>query len=197
MKRAHFDGVLSLLESFGIQVEVNPRLVRGLDYYTHTVFEWVTDQLGAQGTVCGGGRYNGLTKQLGTKQEVPGLGFGMGIERLMLLVESCNPQLFEQIPALDVYVIIEESVQLQALAMIEQLRQKCTALTVQNHCGGGSIKNQMKKADKSGATTALILGIDEINNNYITVKPLRVNEQGQSQEQQRMSFEELINFFKG
>ena len=169
----HFDDLLSILKDLGIKATVNNRLVRGLDYYTHTVFEWVTQQLGAQGTICGGGRYNNLVQQLGAKNPVPALGFALGMERLMLLIETCNPSYLEQIKGIDIYFIIEEEVQSQGLLIAERLRQNCPQYNILTHCGGGSIKSQMKKADKSYAQWALILGSREVAENKITIKPLR------------------------
>lgn len=170
--KAHFDGLLSLLEAAGIKYKVNSRLVRGLDYYGLTVFEWVTDALGAQGTVCGGGRYDALVAQLGGKA-TPAVGFGMGLERLVLLVETCGafPSTINE--HVDAYLVYEEAVLPQSMQLAESLRNKIPDLRLQLHCGGGSIKSQMKKADKSGANYALILGEQETQANVVAVKFLR------------------------
>ncbi|PSJ40202.1 histidine--tRNA ligase [Zobellella endophytica] len=184
--RAHFDGLCALLEGAGIAFELNPRLVRGLDYYNFTVFEWVTESLGAQGTVCGGGRYDGLVEQLGG-QATPAVGFAMGMERLVLLLETLN--LVEPQPALaDLYVaMMGEDSQAAGFALAERLRDELPALRVMSHCGGGNFKKQLKRADKSGAAVALILGEEEIARGEVTLKYLR----GQG-EQQTLAVDEMI-----
>src|SRR5690554_196326 len=175
--KAHFAELCDILDAAGVAYRLNPALVRGLDYYGKTVFEWVTDALGAQGTVCAGGRYDGLVTQLGGKA-TPAVGFAMGIERLILLLEKRAPEL----PAeADVYLVSTVPAHV-ALVLAEQLRQSLPALRLQSHCGGGSIKSQMKKADKSGARWALIIAEDEHAAGEITIKPLR----GEG-EQQRIS----------
>jgi len=168
----HFEKLKALLDDLGVRYEVNTNLVRGLDYYSRTVFEWVTDRLGAQGTVCGGGRYDGLVEQLGGRS-TPALGFGMGVERLLLLIEKVNPELLQVPPAADVYVLYDEVAQSAAMKMAESVRSELPYLSVQFHCGGGSFKSQFKKADKSGAHTALILGGTELENDEVTIKYLR------------------------
>ncbi|MEP5567615.1 MAG: histidine--tRNA ligase [Halioglobus sp.] len=169
---ADFARLKELLDAAGVAYSLNPRLVRGLDYYNKTVFEWVTDRLGAQGTVCGGGRYDGLVEQLGGKS-VPGVGFAMGIERLVLLVEECG-QLPEAISSADVYVVsFGDAAQREAVAAAEQLRDALPGLRIVQHNGGGSFKSQMKKADKSGAKLALIWGEDEVAEQSVSIKPLR------------------------
>jgi histidyl-tRNA synthetase len=169
---ADFSRLRELLDAAGVAYSLNPRLVRGLDYYNKTVFEWVTDRLGAQGTVCGGGRYDGLVEQLGGKS-VPGVGFAMGIERLVLLLEECG-QLPPAEASADVYVVsFGDSAQTEALAAAEQLRDALPGLRIVQHNGGGSFKSQMKKADKSGARLALIWGDDEVAANTVSIKPLR------------------------
>lgn len=170
--RAHFERLCGLLDGLGIAYRINPRLVRGLDYYNKTVFEWVTDHLGAQGTVCAGGRYDGLVAQLGGR-DTPAVGFGMGVERLVLLLQELNriPDGLET--AADIYLVAAGQVQLPALQMAEQIRAAMPNLRVISHCGGGSIKSQMKKADKSGAQIALILGEDEVAKGQVSIKPLR------------------------
>lgn len=188
--KAHFASVCSYLDAAGVAYEVNERLVRGLDYYTKTVFEWVTDKLGAQGTVCAGGRYDGLVEQLGGRP-TPGVGFAMGIERLVLLLEAlnCVPEAARQQP--DVYIVAVGEVAAAGLQLAEQLRDALPYLSVQAHCGGGSFKSQMKKADKSQAALALILGEDEVQQGLVTVKFLR-----EQVEQQTLSSEELIALLK-
>ncbi len=168
--REHFEQLKNILDNAGIEYTINTRLVRGLDYYCMTVFEWVTDQLGAQGTVCAGGRYDGLVEQLGGR-ETPAAGFAMGIERLLSLLED---QGFAHSRPLDVYLALQgESTELQGLMLAEQLRDQLPNLKLLLNCGGGGFKSQMKKADKSGAQLALILGEDEINNHTIIIKHLR------------------------
>lgn len=167
---AHFDGVQRVLKDAGIAYRINPRLVRGLDYYNLTVFEWVSDRLGAQGTVCGGGRYDGLIEQIGGKS-APAAGFAMGIERLLaLLAESENEWL--QAESRDVYVVHQgEAATRASFKVAEDLRS--LGFSVVLHCGGGNFKAQMKKADASGAHLAVILGEDELAAGQASVKPLR------------------------
>jgi histidyl-tRNA synthetase len=175
--RSDFTRLCELLEAAGIRYEVNPRLVRGLDYYNKTVFEWVTDQLGAQGTVCGGGRYDGLVGQLGGK-DTPAAGFAMGLERLVLLIAQ-QDVVSGQEPA-DVYVVaVGGAAERSALVRTESLRDGFPQLRIVQHAGGGSFKSQMKKADKSGARIALIWGEDEVASNSVTVKLLRAEGDGQ------------------
>lgn len=175
--REHFDRLRALLDAAGIDYTVNPALVRGLDYYGKTVFEWITDSLGAQGTVCAGGRYDGLVEQLGGKP-TRAVGFAMGVERLILLLET-----LDLIPAhvnnhADVYVTaMGEGAVASALALADELRAALPEATVVSHCGGGSFKSQMKKADKSGAQYAVILGDNEVANGTAGLKPLRSDEQ--------------------
>ena len=173
--QAHFAGLKSLLDSAGIQYSVNPKLVRGLDYYSKTVFEWVTTKLGAQGTVCAGGRYDGLVEQLGGKP-TPAVGFAMGLERLVLLLEELDVVPEEISRAVDVYFVVAGDVQAKAIEICEQVRSELPYLRLQMHCGGGSIKSQMKKADRSGADIALILGENEAEAGEVTVKYLRTGE---------------------
>ena len=176
-----FARLCTLLDAAGLQYEVNPRLVRGLDYYNKTVFEWVTDRLGAQGTVCAGGRYDGLVEQLGGKS-VPAIGFAMGLERLILLLTETG-QLDESAQKADVYVVaVGEAANCAALAAVETLRNTAPNLRIVQHLGGGSFKSQMKKADKSGASLALIWGEDEVSKGAVTVKPLRDGADGQGQQ---------------
>jgi histidyl-tRNA synthetase len=177
--QTHFDDLRRYLDALAIPHVVNPRIVRGLDYYTHTVFEWTTTALGAQGTVCGGGRYDGLVERLGGRP-TPGIGFAMGLERLTLLVEALGAAPAEAAP-LDVYVLaLEEAHSAEALALGQRLRQALPALTVQVHCSGGKAKARFKKADASGARYALILGEREIAEGTVALKPLREGDAGQT-----------------
>ncbi|WP_026338863.1 histidine--tRNA ligase [Thioalkalivibrio sp. AKL7] len=169
--RAHFDGLCAHLDALGIAYEHNPRLVRGLDYYTHTVFEWITEDLGAQGTVCAGGRYDGLVEQLGGRG-TPAIGMAMGLERLVALLEAREDA--PAAPGPDAYLIVggDELVG-PALQLADQLRGELPGLRLVQHCGGGSFKSQMKRADRLGAQYALVLGSDEHAAGTVTVKPLR------------------------
>ncbi|HEY1398884.1 histidine--tRNA ligase [Roseateles sp.] len=166
---AHFNAVRAILDAAGVEYRINTRLVRGMDYYNLTVFEWVTDQLGSQGTVCGGGRYDGLFEQLGGKP-TPAVGFGLGIERLLLLIDELGLPVPSSAP--DVYAILPDAAALpQAIPVLEALRAEGVA--VQMHAGGGSFKSQFKKADASGARFALVFGPDELARGEVAVKPLR------------------------
>jgi histidyl-tRNA synthetase len=166
---AHFDALQALLRANGITFELNSRLVRGLDYYNRTVFEWVTDLLGAQGTVCAGGRYDGLIEQLGGKP-APAAGFAMGIERLLALMEVAGTPLAPPVP--DAYIVhAGDAAQAYAWQVAGALRS--AGLDTVMHCGGGSFKSQMKKADASRARFAVIIGDDEAAAQQVTVKPLR------------------------
>ncbi len=172
--RAHFDRLRAGLEAAGIAHVVNPRLVRGLDYYARTVFEWITDRLGAQGTVCAGGRYDGLVEQLGGRP-TPAVGFAMGMERLIALLEEQAPALRDPV---DVYlVMMGDAAAARGMLLAEALRDRLPGLRLLMHCGGGGFKSQFKKADKSGAKYALILGDDEIAKGVAGVKQLRLGEQ--------------------
>ena len=169
----HFEMLKSLLEAAGVSYTINPRLVRGLDYYSKTVFEWVTDKLGAQGTICAGGRYDGLVEQLGGKP-APAVGFAMGVERLCLLLQELDkvPAAIKTVP--DVYFVVSgEQAKTVAFQLAEQLRSEIPVLKLQLHCGGGSFKSQFKKADKSGAGMALIIGDNEVKEGVVNVKWLR------------------------
>lgn len=170
--RVDFARLCDLLDAAGVSYVVNSRLVRGLDYYNKTVFEWVTDRLGAQGTICAGGRYDGLVQQLGGKA-TPGVGFAMGMERLILLLVELGV-VADNSPQADVYVVaVGDEAQRTALAVVERLRDQQPDLAIVLHAGGGSFKSQMKKADKSGARVALIWGEDEVAAQTVSVKPLR------------------------
>ncbi len=184
--RDHFSQLCALLDGVGIPYQVNNRLVRGLDYYGKTVFEWVTDALGAQGTVCAGGRYDGLVEQLGGKH-TPAVGFAMGIERLVLLLDVAGVVPDSIGRQVDVYLLAAGNVQVEALRLGETLRSQCPQLRILNHCGGGSFKSQMKKADRCGAQVALLLGEDEAASGQISVKFLR-----QDKPQQSMTIAEAV-----
>ncbi len=174
--RAHFAGLCELLAQSGIPYTVNERLVRGLDYYNRTVFEWVTTSLGAQGTVCAGGRYDGLVEQLGGRA-TPAVGFAMGLERLVLLVQAVNPE-FKAPSAIDVYVISSGAgTQSAAMQLAEQVRDAAPQLKLMTNYGGGNFKKQITRADKWGARIALILGESEVAAQQVVVKDLRSGEQ--------------------
>ncbi len=168
---AHFDGLRRMLDALQIGYVVNPRLVRGLDYYTHTVFEWVTDALGSQGTVCAGGRYDGLVEQLGGRS-TPGAGFAIGIDRLVLLHAALGQDVRAE--PIDGYCVILDAMNVAwAMAMCQGLRDALPGLRLRLNAGGGKLKNQMKRADASGAHWALIVGEDEVAGDEITLKWLR------------------------
>ncbi|MDF2529767.1 MAG: histidine--tRNA ligase [Gammaproteobacteria bacterium] len=168
----HFNQLKNYLDNIGIEYEVNPYLVRGLDYYSHTVFEWVTDALGAQGTVCAGGRYNGLVEKLGGSA-TPAIGFAMGVERLLLLLETYKVlQASSRSP--DIYLIlVGERAEMYGFKLSEQLRDSLPQLKIMMNSGQASIKNQFKRADKSGAKIAVIIGEDEMASGVASIKNLR------------------------
>ncbi len=167
----HFAQLQSLLDGMGISYRINPRLVRGLDYYSRTVFEWVTDELGSQGTVCAGGRYDGLVEQLGGRP-TPACGFAMGVERLILLLETQGIQAPVTTP--DIFFVTAGDAAIKVgMSIVEQLRDALPSLRILSNCGGGNFKTQMKRADKSGAAFALILGENELERAEINLKPLR------------------------
>ncbi len=169
--REHFEALQAMLDSAGIAYEINPRLVRGLDYYTRTVFEWVTDQLGAQGTVCAGGRYDGLVEQLGG-ESTPAVGFALGLERLIALLDEQGR--LGKPAAADLYLVaVGVQAERQSLLLAEQWREAMPAARLQVNYGGGSFKNQLKRADRSGARWALILGEDEVAQGTVSIKNLR------------------------
>jgi histidyl-tRNA synthetase len=183
----HFDRFCAGLDDAGVGYEVNPRLVRGLDYYNRTVFEWITDSLGAQGTVCAGGRYDALIAQLGGRP-TPAVGFALGLERLFSLLEAEPPPVDRD---LDAYLVaVGDGPQAKALSVAEELRNALPRLRMVCHCGGGSFKSQFKKADRSGARYALVLGENELQRRVVGVKPLR--EEG---EQLQIALDELPAFF--
>ena len=175
--QAHLDGLKRLLDDAGIAYAVNPRLVRGLDYYTRTVFEWITTRLGSQDAVCSGGRYDGLVEHLGGKP-TPGIGFAMGVERLVALMEEegvAAPQVGPQ-----VYMVrVGAGAEREAFRLAEQLRDAVPGLRLQMDCSGGGFGNQLKRADKSGAAYAVVLGDDEVAGKRVALKPLRGGEQEQ------------------
>ncbi|HCI52529.1 MAG TPA: histidine--tRNA ligase [Gallionella sp.] len=178
---SHFAAVQAILTQHGIAFEINPRLVRGLDYYNRTVFEWVTTRLGAQGTICAGGRYDGLVEQIGGKP-APAMGFAMGIERLLVLLQEAGMALPK--PQVDVYVVHQGELAAKLASTVAEQLRDC-GLRVVMHCGGGSFKSQMKKADASGACVAVVIGDDEAQSNEVSVKPM----QGGAQE--RVSVQDL------
>lgn len=173
--KQHFVGLCELLDVAGIEYTVNERLVRGLDYYNRTVFEWITESLGSQGTVCGGGRYDGLVEQLGGKP-TPAVGFAMGLERLVLMMETLGNTDVRR--SVDVYVVTAGEGTLSAgMKLAEQIREQVPGLRVMTHFGGGNFKKQFKRADKVGAAIALVLGEDEVAANTVVVKDLAGGEQ--------------------
>lgn len=173
--KQHFEQLCQILDSVGIDYEINPRLVRGLDYYGKTVFEWVTDQLGSQGTVCAGGRYDGLVAQLGGKGATA-IGFAIGLERLVALLEAT--QALPDIKQTDAYLVaVGEQAMAQAPLLTERLRDELPGIKLISHCGGGSFKSQFKRADRSGARWTLILGDDEVSSQTIGIKTMETGEQ--------------------
>jgi len=185
----YFKQLCAQLDTLNIKYVVNTSLVRGLDYYSQTVFEWVTDTLGAQGTVCAGGRYDGLIEQLGGKATTA-IGFAMGVERLVSMVEESNINIEQNTP--DIYVIIAgEKASQYMFPLIEMVRNEQSGISILVNCDGGSFKSQMKRADKSGSAYAFIVGDDEVADNTVCVKNLRENEA-----QQKMNQDELIQFIK-
>ena len=167
--RQHFESLCQMLDDNGLAYKVNPNIVRGLDYYNRTVFEWITDTLGAQGTVCGGGRYDGLVEQMGGRGS-PGVGFAMGLDRLALMLA----EKMESSGVADVYVVSQGAeARRAAMQVAEEVRTGVRGLRVMVHCGDGKFKAQLKKADASGARLALVLGEEEVANASIGVKMLR------------------------
>ena len=185
----HFNRLKAMLDDLGIEYSLNTRLVRGLDYYSKTVFEWVTDELGSQGTICAGGRYDGLIEQLGGKPN-HAIGFAMGMERILALVE-----LLENVdiaPTVDVYMIrVGEAAEQAGMMLAERLRDQLDGLKLQVNFGGGSFKSQFKKADKSGAAYAIIIGDDEAQRGDVALKSLRIE-----QEQITLNHDDLIDRLK-
>ena len=188
---AHFEGLQNILRNQGIDFEINPRLVRGLDYYNRTVFEWITDRLGAQGTICAGGRYDGLVGQIsaGRGSAAPACGFAMGIERVLALMAERGVNIHPPVP--DAYVVHQgEAADGFAWKTVRQLREK--GLQAILHCGNGSFKSQMKKADASGARFAVIIGDEEAQAGEISIKPLR-----EAAEQVRVTLAEAADLLRG
>ncbi|PPD31846.1 MAG: histidine--tRNA ligase [Methylomonas sp.] len=185
----HFNSLKTMLDDLGIHYRLNTRLVRGLDYYGKTVFEWVTDQLGSQGTICAGGRYDGLIEQLGGKAN-HAIGFAMGMERILALVEQLETVNIE--PSVDVYLIrVGQEAEKAGLLLGERIRDSIDGLKLQLNCGGGSFKSQFKKADKSGAAFAIIIGDDEAQRGEVALKSLRIE-----QEQMTLSHDALLETLK-
>ena len=188
--KAHFSGLRQLLDEAGIRYEINDRLVRGLDYYNYTVFEWVTDLLGAQSTICGGGRYDGLVEQLGG-QPSPAVGCAIGLERFMLVAEAVGQQ--QSRGPVDVYFCsMGENARSRSFQIAEKLRTDIRGLRLMMNCGDGAFKKQFKKADKSGAKYALVLGDDELSKGIVAVKDLR-----NDGNQQEIALDDLAGFLKG
>lgn len=186
--KQHFDGLQALLAEVGIDFTLNPRLVRGLDYYNKTVFEWVTNSLGAQNAICGGGRYDGLVEHLGGRA-TPGIGFAMGVERLVAMLRDLNHSGLNNHP--QVYLVtVGAGAERYGFALAERLRSRLPSLRLQLNCGGGSFKSQFKRADQSNADYALVLAEDEIARGRIALKALR-----ETSEQRDFSEAELIDFF--
>lgn len=186
--RQHFESLTSRLDAVGIAYVINPNLVRGLDYYAHTVFEWVSGDLGSQATVCGGGRYDGLIGQLGG-QPTPAIGFAMGLERLILLLETLGLLPEVPLPTQVYFIVMGEAAERQGLVLAEQLRDALPHLHLMLHAGGGGMKNQFKRADKSGAQLALILGEAELAKQEVAIKSLR-----EEKPQVLVPFAELANY---
>ncbi|MBX2809189.1 MAG: histidine--tRNA ligase [Cellvibrionaceae bacterium] len=191
--RQQLQKLQQILDAAGVAYTLNPRLVRGLDYYTGTVFEWVTDKLGAQGAVCAGGRYDGLVAQLGGKA-TPAVGFAMGVERLMLLLHTLDvlPAALAHRMTPRVYILVIGDVAPYALSVAESIRNRCPGVLCQVHCSAGSFKSQMKKADKSGAEFALIIGEDEMAGQQLVLKYLRAEKA-----QQDLTLDQALHFFAG
>ncbi|PCJ87676.1 MAG: histidine--tRNA ligase [Thiotrichaceae bacterium] len=182
--RQQFDKLTARLDATGIEYTLNPRLVRGLDYYCKTVFEWVTDELGAQGTICAGGRYDGLVEQLGGKA-TPAIGFALGVERILSLLEAQQEQVADPVEVY--FLLLGEACEVKGLQLAEAIREHYPEMRMVTHCGGGSFKSQMKKADKSGARIALILAEDELSNEQLTLKYLR-----EKKDQVSVKFEDIV-----
>jgi histidyl-tRNA synthetase len=188
--RVHFDRVCGLLSAAGVEYEINDRLVRGLDYYSKTVFEWVTNKVGAQGTICGGGRFDDLIEQIGGK---PGfaIGLALGMERLLLLVKAMDVLPDSLGKNVDVYLVAVGNVSEEAFLISEQLRSEIPGLRVEQHCGPGGFRSQLKKADKSGARLALIIGEDECSKDVVGVKFLR-----EHRDQEQVDRKRLMDFMQ-
>lgn len=189
--KERFSALCETLKTCGIQYKINPRLVRGLDYYSHTVFEWVTESLGAQGAICAGGRYDGLVTQCGGR-DTPAVGFAIGLERLILLIESLTLEGDEPSPSCDIYVVVDEAVKtIVWQPIVEALRHQLPMFSILAHLNGGSFKSQFKKADKSGAQYAIVLGENEVKVNKVTLEFLR-----EDKDRQVQTLEETITVLK-
>lgn len=188
--KQHFTRLQNLLNSVGIPFELNPNLVRGLDYYSHTVFEWTTTALGAQGTVCGGGRYDGLIAQLGG-QATPAIGFAMGLERLLLLIETLQVAPVPDEAAHIYLILLGDAAEAQGLQIAETIRASLPAIRVVMNCGGGGMKAQFKRADKSQAKLAFIVGEDELAKQQVAVKHLR-----EERAQENIALNNLLSYIK-
>ena len=187
---AHFANLRSLLDAAGVRYEINPRLVRGLDYYSRTVFEWITDALGSQGAVCSGGRYDGLVEKLGGRA-TPAVGWAMGIERFVALFEACGGKAPPSLP--DVYIAaLGDGTVARGFALAEELRDRVSGIRVDMNLGGGRFKGQIKRADKSSALYALVLGEQELSEGRIGCKPLRTTE-----EQESIALDDLATVLQG
>jgi len=186
--KQHFEQICAVLDNAGVSYVINPKLVRGLDYYSQTVFEWVTTSLGAQGTICAGGRYDSLVELLGGKP-CSAVGLAIGLERLIMLLDELGavPDSVDQ--QVDMYLVAVGDESYQAMQLAEQLRTALPAVRIETHCGGGSFKSQIKKADKSGAAVAIILGEDELSSNTVQVKFLR-----QERPQETVNQASLVEF---
>ena len=186
--KQHFDQICAILDNASVSYVINPKLVRGLDYYSQTVFEWVTTELGAQGTVCAGGRYDSLVELLGGKP-CPAVGLAMGVERLIMLLDGMGVVPDSVAQQIDLYLVAVGDTAGYGLQLAEQLRTGLPNIRIETHCGGGSFKSQMKKADKSGAAIAIILGEDELASNTVQVKFLR-----QQRDQETVDQANIIEF---
>ena len=186
--KQHFEQICAMLDSAGVSYVINPKLVRGLDYYSQTVFEWVTKVLGAQGTICAGGRYDSLVELLGGKT-CPAVGLAIGLERLIMLLDELGAVPDSVAQQVDLYLVAVGDESYQAMQLAEQLRTQLPGLRLEANCGGGSFKSQIKKADKSGAAVAVILGEDELSSNTVQVKFLR-----QERPQETVDQKNLVDF---
>ncbi|MDA8855482.1 histidine--tRNA ligase, partial [Candidatus Pseudothioglobus singularis] len=167
----HFNALKNYLESLDISYKVNPKLVRGLDYYNQTVFEWISNDLGAQGTICGGGRYDGLVEKMGGNV-TPAIGFAMGLERIALLIEDKSDQIINKRPHL-YFASIGDSANIESMNLSKKIIEALPHITITNDMSIGTLKNQMKKANKSEADFAMILGEQELSEGHISIKPLK------------------------
>ena len=186
--KQHFEKICAMLDASAVSYVINPKLVRGLDYYSQTVFEWVTSELGAQGTVCAGGRYDSLVELLGGKP-CPAVGLAMGLERLIMLLDGMGVVPDSVVQQIDLYLVAVGDVAGHGMQLAEELRNGLPNIRIETHCGGGSFKSQMKKADKSGAAIAIILGEDELASNTVQVKFLR-----QKRDQETVDQANIVEF---